>query len=104
MGHFQNVAFSFQNVTGELGPLPQYRHYQTLSEDIGRAYISFVNDHDPNTSRGNGSTLPLWPKYDLDEPQNIVLDANGSYVEDDTYRKEGMAFLNEVASNLQIHA
>lgn len=84
--------------------MPEYAHYRVLSEDIGRAYISFVNDHDPNTSRGKDSTLPHWPKYDLRKPKNIVLDANGSYVEDDTYRKKGMAFLNEIESDLQILA
>ncbi|CAI6090672.1 unnamed protein product [Clonostachys chloroleuca] len=104
VGHFQNVAFSFQNISGGLGPMPTYEHYKALSENIGRAYISFVYDHDPNSSRGNDSTLPVWPKYDLSKPQNIVLDANGSYVEDDIYRKEGMAFLNEVGSNIQILA
>uniref|UniRef100_A0A8H7KCN2 Carboxylic ester hydrolase n=1 Tax=Bionectria ochroleuca TaxID=29856 RepID=A0A8H7KCN2_BIOOC len=104
VGHFQNVAFSFQNISGGLGPMPAYEHYKALSENIGRAYISFVYDHDPNSSRGNDSTLPVWPKYDLSKPQSIVLDANGSYVEDDTYRKEGMAFLNQVGSNIQILA
>lgn len=84
--------------------MPAYEHYKALSENIGGAYISFVYDHDPNSSRGNDSTLPVWPKYDLSKPQNIVLDANGSYVEDDIYRKEGMAFLNEVGSNIQILA
>ncbi|KAI9164105.1 Cholinesterase [Paramyrothecium foliicola] len=104
VGHFQNVPFSFQNISGDLGPMPQYKHYRALSEDIGRAYISFVHDYDPNSSRGNASTLPVWPKYNLEHPKNIVLDANGSYIEDDTYRKEGMAFLNEVQANLQIKA
>ena len=61
-----------------------------------------VKPADVSTSRGNGSTLPYWPRYDLASPRNIVLEANGSYVEEDTYRKEGMAFLNEVASDLQI--
>lgn len=84
--------------------MPEYRSHKVLSEDIGRAYISFVHDGDPNTSRGNESTLPFWPKYNLDEPQNIVLDANGSYIEDDTYRKDEMAFMNEVSSVLQIKA
>ncbi|KAH8881217.1 carboxylesterase [Thozetella sp. PMI_491] len=102
VGHFQNVAFSFQNISGDLGPLPQYASYKVLSENIGRAYISFVNDHDPNTSRGTGSTLPVWPRYDLGGPKNIVLDANGSYIEDDTYRREGMEFMNSVAADLQI--
>lgn len=98
------MPFSFQNITGELGPVPEFSSHRVLSEDIGRAYISFVYDHDPNTSKGNGSTLPFWPVYDLGEPQNIVLEANGSYIEDDTYRKEEMAYLSQVSSVLQIKA
>lgn len=104
MTHFQNVRYSFQNISGNLGPMPEYASHKVLSEDIGRAYISFVYDHDPNTSRGRGSTLPHWPKYNLKKPQNIVLNESRSWVEADTYRKEGMAFINQVDSNLQVLA
>jgi hypothetical protein len=38
--------------------------------------------------------LPLWPKYDVEEPKNMVLNASRCYVEDDTYRREGIAFIN----------
>jgi cholinesterase len=46
-----------QNISGALGPLPKYESYRKLSQEIDRAYISFVYDHDLNTSRGN-SMLP----------------------------------------------
>ncbi|RDW83431.1 carboxylic ester hydrolase-12 [Coleophoma crateriformis] len=100
--HFANVVFSFQNISGALGPLPAYQNYTNLSKQIGQAYISFVNDHDPNTSNGN-STLAYWPRYDLNEPKNMVLNSNGSFVEDDTWRKEGIAFINtkDVGRELQ---
>ncbi|KAF9888529.1 hypothetical protein FE257_008636 [Aspergillus nanangensis] len=101
VGHFQNVAYNFQNISGNLGPLPQYASHKVLSENIGRSYISFVHDHNPNTSSGN-STLPYWPKYDIRNPKNIVLNESRSWIESDTYRKEGMAFLNEVASDIQV--
>lgn len=94
--HFVNVVFSFQNISGALGPLPQYQPYKQLSQDIGRAYVSFVNDHDPNIETGLGSTLPLWPKYDLKVPMNMVLNANATFVEADTWRREGIAFINSV--------
>lgn len=114
--HFVNVVFSFrkcrfcfrlywltdipvENISGALGPLPKYQNYTNLSHNIGKAYISFVHDQDPNTSRGN-STLPYWPKYDLKEPMNMVLNSNRSFVEDDTFRKEGIAFLNTVDREL----
>ncbi|KAK6353586.1 hypothetical protein TWF696_005549 [Orbilia brochopaga] len=103
VNHFQNVVYSFQNISGLLGPMPQYAKDKVLSENIGRAYISFAYDHDPNTSRGRGSTLPYWPQYNLHRPQNMVLNAShGSWVEDDTYRKRGIDYLNEVASDLQV--
>lgn len=94
--HFVNVVFSFQNISGTLGPLPQYQSYKRLSEEIGRAYVSFVNYHDPNLGRGLGSSLPAWPKYDLKVPVNMVLKANESFVEADTWRKEGIRFINSV--------
>jgi len=97
--HFVNVVFSFQNISGALGPLPEYQNYTDLSHNIGKAYISFVNDQNPNTSRGN-STLPYWPRYDLLTPQNMVLNSNQTYVEMDTFRKEGIAFINTISREL----
>ncbi|TVY82860.1 Lipase [Lachnellula suecica] len=93
--HFVNVVFSFR----ALGPLPKYQNYTDLSRNIGEAYISFVNDQNPNTSRGN-STLPVWPKYDLSSPKNMVLNSNLTYVEDDTFRKEGIDFINSIDREL----
>ncbi|KAK3079973.1 hypothetical protein LTS18_003467 [Coniosporium uncinatum] len=89
--HFVNVAYSFQNVSGLLGPSPQYDAHRELSRGIGLAYIAFVNGLDPNTA---GSGLPRWPAYTIEEPRNLVLNSNGSFVEDDTFRKEGIDFLN----------
>ncbi|KAK0644976.1 Cholinesterase [Lasiodiplodia hormozganensis] len=94
--HFCNVVFSFQNISGALGPYPEYKE---LSLGIGRAYANFVATGDPNgdangTADGDVATLPYWPKYDLADPVNIVLNANGSFLEADTWRKEGIAFIN----------
>lgn len=114
--HFTNVVFSFrksirpfqsqlpsnalrENISGALGPLPKYQNYTNLSYDIGKAYISFVNDQNPNTSSGN-STLPHWPKYDLGTPRNMVLNSNLTYVEEDTFRKEGIDFINSIDREL----
>jgi len=88
-----------ENISGALGPLPKYKNYTNLSRNIGKAYISFVNDQNPNTSRGN-STLPYWPKYDLGAPKNMVLNSNVTYVEDDTFRKEGIDFINSIDREL----
>ncbi|EHK97118.1 putative Lipase 2 [Glarea lozoyensis 74030] len=35
--HFVNVVFSFQNISGALGPIPKFESYGKLSRDIGRA-------------------------------------------------------------------
>lgn len=98
--HFVNVVFSFQNISGALGPVPKYQNYADLSHNIGKAYISFAHDHDPNSSRGRNSTLPHWPRYNLRKPQNMVLNANRTYVEDDTWRKKEIDFINSVAREI----
>ncbi|TGO56317.1 hypothetical protein BCON_0079g00110 [Botryotinia convoluta] len=104
--HFVNVVFSFQNISGALGPLPQYQSYLDLSRNIGKAYISFVNYHDPNvlsnsslSTISNSTTsvspnLPYWPLYNKDAPKNMVLNSNKTFIEDDTWRKEGIDFIN----------
>lgn len=97
--HFVNVVFSFQNISGALGPLPEYQHYKDLSQGIGRAYASFVSNHQPNGA-GNGTGLPVWPKYDVDDPQEIVLNASHSFIEADTYRNQGIAFINSIDREL----
>ncbi|KAI0128279.1 lipase [Xylariales sp. AK1849] len=109
--HFQNVAFSFQNISGLLGPSPEYDSHLKLAKAIGRAYMHFVNDLDPNGKNGlrygngtsgNDSSLPTWPVYDLSKPTNIVLNATKNWVEDDTWRKEGIVYINtpEVSKEL----
>jgi carboxylesterase type B len=95
--HFVNVVFSFQNISGALGPLPQYQSYKDLSTEIGKAYVNFVYGQNPN---GEGVGLPQWPKYDLGNPTNMVLNSNGSFVEADTWRKEGIAFINTISKEL----
>lgn len=98
--HFDNVAYSFQNITGLLGPSPEYDVDRQLSRAIGVSYISFVYNLDPNptaeTRRGlNATALPHWPRYDLCRPQNMVLNVTaGPFLEADTFRQDGIAFLN----------
>jgi len=108
--HFVNVAYSFQNISGLLGPSPAYDSHARLAKAIGKAYVSFVNHLDPNhKGRGvsvkeeaHGGVLPNWPKYDLRRPKNMVLNATRNWVEDDMWRKEGIAFMMtpEVAKEL----
>ena len=101
--HFDNVAFSFQNVSGLLGPSPEFDSHMELAAAIGRAYVRFVNRLDPNPQGGKADELlPRWPRYDLRAPKNVVLNATKPWVEEDTYRGEGIAYLNsyEVAREL----
>ena len=108
--HFDNVAFSFQNITGLLGPSPTYDNDLRIARSVAVAYISFVHNLDPNPPSAwnvgdNVDLLPLptWPKYSIDDPTNMVLNATaGPWVEADTWRKEGIALMNtyEVAREL----
>lgn len=98
--HFVNVVFSFQNISGALGPLPEYESYKILSEEIGRAYANFVGTHDPNGRTNETGGLLYWPKYSIAEPKNIVLNATGSFIEDDTWRAEGISFINSISREL----
>ncbi|KAI9695642.1 MAG: hypothetical protein M1820_008489 [Bogoriella megaspora] len=109
--HFVNVVFSFQNISGALGPLPEFQSYKDLSLQIGEAYARFVSTGNPNGGdfaglRGvlggsaNLTALPAWERYDLNEPVNLVLNANGSFIEADTWRKEGIAFINTISREL----
>ncbi|KAI1333479.1 lipase [Xylariaceae sp. FL0016] len=90
--HFVNVAFSFQNVSGLLGPRPEYDSHAMLARAIGQAYIGFVNHLDPNEVSAD-KLLPDWPVYAIEAPSNMVLNATESWVEDDTWRRDGIAFM-----------
>lgn len=99
--HFDNVAFSFQNITGALGPAPEYDGAARLARSIGAAYVSFVHALDPNppadwhvADRLDALALPVWPAYSLAAPANMVLNASGPWVEPDSWRREGIAYLN----------
>ena len=54
--HFDNTAFSFQNISGLLGPSPAYDADLRLARAIGHAYVRFVNGLDPN-GNGNGTVI-----------------------------------------------
>jgi carboxylesterase type B len=106
--HFDNVAFSFQNISGLLGPSPKYDAGLRLAKAIAEAYVRFVYSLDPNPEKEanlssiGALTLPYWPKYDVRNPVNMVLNATGPFIEPDTFRKDGIEFLNtfEVAREL----
>lgn len=98
--HFDNVAFSFQNISGLLGPSSEQQALQ-IARSVAVAYISFVYELDPNPAIGEevaetvgAMLLPVWPQYSLEKPTNMVLNVTGPWVEADTWRQEGIAYLN----------
>lgn len=98
--HFDNVAFSFQNISGLLGPA-EYEDHARLARAVGEAYVRFVYDLDPNPredalggTERPAANVPHWPRYSVEEPVNMVFNASEIFLEDDTYRKDGMVFIN----------
>lgn len=60
-------------------------------------WVSFIHDSTPNNHQvANAST---WPNYQ-DGPQNFVFQRQASYVEADDFRKEPIAFLNSLGTEL----
>jgi len=64
-----------------------------------KTWASFISTGSPNNWAGQeayGSAA--WPAYSLDDPMNIVWDANVTglaYAERDTWRAAGIALINE---------
>ena len=102
VSHFANSAFSFQNISGNLGPVPEFESYARLSRGIGEAYVRFVNGRDPNAGTGGSgnASLPFWPKWRDRERVSMVLNSNGSFVERDDFREEGIRFINSIDREL----
>ncbi|RDI77655.1 putative mitochondrial carrier [Venturia inaequalis] len=106
--HFQEVAFVFGNTQG-VGYAPLNRNpfegkgeatvALALARFVCSSWVGFVSDLDPNGWRegaGWKGREVAWPRYDVGNPMNIVLDANvSSYAEPDTYRAEGMKLIND---------
>ncbi|KAI1755789.1 alpha/beta-hydrolase [Xylaria castorea] len=101
--HFVNVAFSFQNITGALGPLPEFQSYKEISADIGKAYLNFVYRHDPNANKSSAQTgLPYWPTWTVTRPSNMVLNATQPYLEEDNFREQGISFIQTISRELLV--
>lgn len=85
------------------GTVNPYANKSSSYEDLGflmsSSWASFIHDLDPNFGQGKPAALastPQWPVYSLDQPQNIVFDANVTGVaatEADTWREEGIRFI-----------
>ncbi|KAE8150263.1 Alpha/Beta hydrolase protein [Aspergillus avenaceus] len=97
--HFEEVAFVFNNIAG-LGyhygkpfeGMPE--SYHQLSTLMASMWASFIHDLDPNSGIKDEVR---WQAYG-DQPVDLVFDANvTSYMEPDTWRKEGIDYINSNA-------
>ncbi|KAJ5220179.1 hypothetical protein N7468_009383 [Penicillium chermesinum] len=98
--HFEEVSFVFNNIAGlgyhygkPFAGVPQ--SYINLSSMMTSMWASFIHDLDPNS--GVNKSVH-WAAYQRDSPMDLVLDANTtSHMEADTWRKEGIDYINSVA-------
>lgn len=109
--HFQEVAFVFDNTQGigydaEHGTINPFQNkpaaYTDLAKLMSSSWASFIATGDPNGFEGRYAAAEVWPMYSLEEPRNMVWDANYTqlgYVEADTWRKEGIAWILEHAKD-----
>ncbi|PYH32854.1 cholinesterase [Aspergillus neoniger CBS 115656] len=102
--HFEEVAFVFNNIAGlgyhygkPFAGMPE--SYVQLSNLMTSMWASFIHDLDPNS--GIKDSDVQWQPYGKDQPVDLVFDANVtsySYMEPDTWRKEGIDYINSVAN------
>lgn len=106
--HSMELPFVFYNLNGD-----GYRTnllasdtpaYIDVAKTVSAAWISFIAD--PNGGPGAGLALPggeTWPMYNAKDGaigENLVFALNGSYVEKDDWRREGMAWYAEHSLDL----
>ncbi|OJJ76832.1 hypothetical protein ASPBRDRAFT_36016 [Aspergillus brasiliensis CBS 101740] len=96
VAHFAEIPFVFANPVQNMTPLGSDPARLELGNMAARMWTAFVADLDPN---GHGvSGIPHWPKYNLSDPRDFVfrVPRNGSYVEKDTFRTEGIDYINTI--------
>ncbi|KAI1856345.1 uncharacterized protein JN550_013831 [Neoarthrinium moseri] len=98
--HFQEVAFVFDNTDGlgyATNPFEgKPETFKTLADLMSKMWVSFMHGADPNLGASETVQSVAWPRYTLDAPDNLVFDVNAtglSYVAEDNYRKENIAYL-----------
>ncbi|RFU73912.1 hypothetical protein TARUN_8293 [Trichoderma arundinaceum] len=99
--HYSEIVYVFDNPNNNsnfIGPYPSYARLQSF---VSRSWVSFVHDLDPNNHELRDPNLPKWPKYNSRHPQNIVFREGGSFIENDDYRKQQLAFWATIWPELQ---
>lgn len=70
--------------------------YYDLSSMMTSMWASFIHDLDPNPGTVNSSVH--WDAYGKNSPVDLFFNANTtSHMEADTWRKEGIDYINSVA-------
>lgn len=90
--HFDEVSYVFGN-----HPYNNRTGDPELAEYMTSAWISFIHGLDPNKHGIEGE--PTWPKYSK-EAKNMLFKRQGRHVEDDDFRKEGIAFIMSIGEEL----
>ncbi|EKV15926.1 Triacylglycerol lipase (LipA), putative [Penicillium digitatum PHI26] len=94
--HFAEIPFVFANPVQTITPLGSDPARLELGQMAARMWTSFAADLDPN---GHGvSDIAEWPTYSS-RATNFVfrLPRKESYVEADTYRVDGIDYINSIA-------
>ncbi|RGP76050.1 hypothetical protein FLONG3_5441 [Fusarium longipes] len=102
--HFQEVAFVLYNINGygySRNPFGGQGSYpgdaKTMAKTISTAWINFFNTLDPNGKAGKDLFGGKeWPTYDLSggpDGKGIVFNINGSAVEVDNWRSDGLEWM-----------
>jgi carboxylesterase type B len=100
--HFQEVSFVFNNTRGEGYAVDPFANetagYFELAREMSGRWVGFVTGLKPDWY-GNGAGVQ-WPVYKVGGQgvgENIVFQKNGSSIEVDGWRKEGIQWINEHA-------
>ncbi|KUM60589.1 hypothetical protein ACN42_g6551 [Penicillium freii] len=94
--HFAEIPFVFANPVQSITPLGSDPARLELGQMAARMWTSFVADLDPN---GHGvSDIAKWPQYSSRATNFVLrLPRNESYIEADTYRVDGIDYINNIA-------
>lgn len=97
--HFQEVVYVFDNpgnltqsASAPIGPDPTGAK-KRLADMTSRRWMSFVGKGDPNQAVMNSSNTTVWPSY-TQIKQVFYLSPGASFPMDDTFREDGIHFLN----------
>ncbi|GAA5865148.1 hypothetical protein JCM3774_002148 [Rhodotorula dairenensis] len=96
--HFVEVAFVFSYPFPTANTLSTRPGDAELAHLMTSQWVSFIHDSTPNNHQVANATSS-WPNYQ-DGPKNFVFQRQASYVETDDFRKEQIAFLNSLGTEL----